>query len=263
MNSGAVEPIFPFRSHMHPKVCAVPMNGTKNVLIIEDDPNIADLVDIHLKDMGYELDHAPDGPAGLEKARHGAYDLIILDLMLPRLDGFEVCKRIRAENTYTPILMLTAKSEELDKVLGLELGADDYLTKPFSIRELLARIKAIFRRMEADERKAAKAQTPKQLVFGELTLFPEKRKVILDGKALELTAKEYDLLALFAANPGRTYSRRELLDLVWGYQFDGYEHTVNSHINRLRSKIEKNPSEPRFVKTVWGVGYRFAEPEEL
>lgn len=264
MNLGATAPHLCSLPYLSIRLSGVnAMDGTKSVLIIEDDPNIADLVDIHLKDMGYGIDHASDGPAGLEKAGHGTYDLIILDLMLPRLDGFEVCKRIRAENTYTPILMLTAKSEELDKVLGLELGADDYLTKPFSIRELLARIKAIFRRMEADEEKAARAQTPKQLVYAGLTLYPEKRKVTLDGAAVELTAKEYDLLALFAANPGRTYNRRELLDLVWGYQFDGYEHTVNSHINRLRSKIEQNPSEPRFVKTVWGVGYRFAEPEEL
>ena len=236
---------------------------SKKVLIVEDDPNIADLVEIHLKDLGYHLEHAVDGPTGLEKVRHGAFDLVILDLMLPRLDGFEVCKRIRAENTYTPILMLTAKSEEFDQVLGLELGADDYLTKPFSIRELIARIKAIFRRMEADQQKVAAAQAPQHRRYGELSLYPEKRKVLLDENAVELTAKEYDLLLLFALNPGRTYSRRELLDLVWGYQFDGYEHTVNSHINRLRGKIERNPSEPRFIKTVWGVGYRFTEIEEL
>ncbi len=239
------------------------MTEERRVLIVEDDANLAHLVGIHLKDMGFDLDRAVDGPTGLEKARHNPYSLIILDLMLPRLDGFEVCKRIRAENTYTPIMMLTAKSEELDKVLGLELGADDYLTKPFSLRELIARIKAIFRRIEADERKAGEANAPKQFVYGDLEIEPNKRKVSLADQPLELTAKEYELLALFAANPGRTYSRRELLDLVWGYQFDGYEHTVNSHINRLRSKIERDPSSPRFVKTVWGVGYRFAEPEEL
>jgi DNA-binding response OmpR family regulator len=233
------------------------------VLIIEDDDDLASLLAIHLTDLGYTLTRANDGPTGLEKARHEPFDLIILDLMLPRLDGFEVCKRIRAENTWTPILMLTAKAEELDKVLGLELGADDYLTKPFSIRELIARIKAIFRRIEADVEKVAAAQAPKSLDFTPLVLYPEKRKVTLEGQVVELTAKEYDLLALFAANPGRAYDRRELLDLVWGYQFDGYEHTVNSHINRLRSKIERNPSEPRFIKTVWGVGYRFAEKEEL
>jgi len=239
------------------------MDSERRVLIIEDDANLAHLVGIHLKDMGFALDRAVDGPTGLDKARHNAYSLIILDLMLPRLDGFEVCKRIRAENTYTPIMMLTAKSEELDKVLGLELGADDYLTKPFSLRELIARIKAIFRRIEADEKKVVEAQAPTLFAYGDLEILPNKRRVSLEGQPLELTAKEYDLLALFAANPGRTYSRRELLDLVWGYQFDGYEHTVNSHINRLRGKIENNPSEPRFVITVWGVGYRFVEQEEL
>jgi len=233
------------------------------VLIIEDDANIADLVEIHLRDLGFHLDRAVDGPTGLEKARHGTYDLVILDLMLPRLDGLEVCKRIRAENTYTPILMLTARTEELDKVLGLELGADDYLTKPFSIRELVARIKAIFRRMEVDERKVTAEQASRPLIYGPLSLYTEKRKVLLHEQSVDLTAKEYDLLVLFASNPGRVYNRRELLDLVWGYQFDGYEHTVNSHINRLRSKIEENPSEPRFIKTVWGVGYRFTEQEEL
>lgn len=235
----------------------------KRILIIEDDPNIANLVEIHLRDLGFQLDHAADGQDGLERALSNAYDLIILDLMLPKLDGFEVCKRIRWQNTYTPILMLTAKSEELDKVLGLELGADDYITKPFSIRELIARVKAIFRRMEADAKKMVMREEPLALQFGDLAIDSKKRKVVLDGKSVDLTAKEYDLLLLFASNPGRTYSRQELLEIVWSYQFDGYEHTVNSHINRLRNKIERNPSEPRFIKTVWGVGYRFAEQEEL
>jgi DNA-binding response OmpR family regulator len=234
-----------------------------HVLLIEDDPDIADLVEIHLKDLGYTLDKATDGQEGLIKATHGQYDLVILDLMLPRLDGFEVCKRIRAQNTYTPILILSARTEELDKVLGLELGADDYLTKPFSIRELVARIKAIFRRMEVDARNVSSAQPPQQLVYDDLTIYPQKRKVVLGGAPVELTAKEYDLLMLFATHPGHTYNRRELLDLVWGYQFDGYEHTVNSHINRLRSTIEPDTSEPRYIKTVWGVGYRFTETEEL
>lgn len=239
------------------------MRRDDTVLMIEDDPNLVDLVAIHLGDLGYRLDHASDGPTGVARALEGRYALIILDLMLPGLDGFEVCKRIRAHSMYTPILILSARSEELDKVLGLELGADDYLTKPFSIRELLARIKAIFRRIEADTRQAAAAREPAHYRYGDLVLYPEKRKVMLGDRTVELTAKEYDLLALFAAHPGRTYSRRELLDLVWGYQFEGYEHTVNSHINRLRNKIEPHPSEPRFVKTVWGVGYRFVEPEEL
>ncbi|RMD93329.1 MAG: DNA-binding response regulator [Calditrichaeota bacterium] len=239
------------------------MAKSERVLIIEDDRDIADLVEIHLHDLGYTLDRAEDGFSGLRKFENNEYALIILDLMLPGMDGLEVCKRIRAENQYTPILMLTAKSEELDKVLGLELGADDYLTKPFSIRELIARIKAIFRRLQADEKQASHDYQKERLQYGELTIDLIKRKVVLGGKPIELTAKEFDLLALFATHPGRAYNRQELLDLVWGYQFSGYDHTVNSHINRLRSKIEQNPAKPRFIKTVWGVGYRFVEPEEL
>ncbi len=232
------------------------------ILVIEDDPDIADLLGIHLSDLGYALDRAADGKTGLDKALNGDYALVILDLMLPELDGLEVCKRIRSQNRYLPILMLTAKAEELDKVLGLELGADDYLTKPFSIRELIARVKALFRRIEIDQENLQKDIT-QPLHYGDLTVNPEKRKVTLRDQTIELTAKEFDLLMLFAQHPGRAYSRQELLDLVWGYQYAGYSHTVNTHINRLRSKIEDDPSTPRYIKTVWGMGYRFAEPEEL
>ena len=239
------------------------MNNTNKILIVEDDPYVADLVEINVKDLGYELDRAADGLSGLKKFQEHDYGLVILDLMLPKLDGLEVCKRIRAENRYTPILMLTAKSEELDKVLGLELGADDYLTKPFSVRELVARIKALFRRLEAGREKAGDRTKRQELVYDKMVISLEKRKVTLSGQPLELTAKEFDLLALFASNPGRAYRRQELLDLVWGHQFDGYDHTVNSHINRLRSKIEKNPSDPKYIQTVWGIGYRFVESEEL
>ena len=239
------------------------MQKNNKILIIEDDPNISELLEIHLGDLGYELKHAVDGVAGVEKFEEDEYALVILDLMLPKLDGFEVCKQIRAQNSYTPILMLTSKSEELDKVLGLELGADDYITKPFSIRELMARIKAIFRRIEADKDKATGDSKSKELIFGDLKIYLEKRKVLLDKTPIDLTAKEFDLLALFASNPGRAYSRQELLDIVWGYQFDGYEHTVNSHINRLRSKIEQDPANSKYIKTVWGIGYSFVEPEEL
>ena len=233
------------------------------ILIVEDDPDIADLVEIHLLDLGYELDRAADGKEGLEKALAGDYPLVILDLMLPELDGLEVCKRLRAEKESLPILMLTSKSEEFDKVLGLELGADDYVTKPFSIRELMARIKALLRRANALKADDAPETEQKELVFEGLRIDPEKRKVSLDGQRLELTSKEFDLLALFASNPGRTYSREQLLNQVWKYQFTGYEHTVNSHINRLRAKIERNPSQPNYIITAWGVGYRFAELEEL
>ena len=239
------------------------MEITKKVLIIEDDPNIRELLKIHLSDIGCEVSIAEDGHAGWQKASGGDFTLIILDIMLPKMDGMEVCRRIRDTDKITPILMLTAKSEELDKVLGLELGADDYLTKPFSIRELIARVKAIFRRMES-LRESEKSEKPVGLLeFGPLRIDFEKRKVRLRGETLELTAKEFDLLRLFSQNAGRAYSRQELLDIVWGYQFDGYDHTVNSHINRLRGKIEKDPADPRFIKTVWGVGYRFCEREEV
>lgn len=237
------------------------MKTEKSVLIIEDDQNIADLVSLHLSDHGFSVDHAADGVSGVEKAASGDFALVILDIMLPGMDGLEVCKRIRQQDSYIPMLMLTAKSEELDKVLGLELGADDYLTKPFSVRELIARIKAIFRRLEAT--KTHQVSETRKLAFPALSIDLDKRKVLLDHAVVELTTKEFDLLTLFASNPGRVYSRQQLLDLVWGYQFDGYEHTVNSHINRLRAKIEKDPSNPNFIKTVWGMGYRFAEPEEM
>jgi len=234
----------------------------RKVLIIEDDADIADLLELHLKDLDLNLDRADDGEFGLQKALENDYELVILDLMLPKLNGLDVCKRIREQKKSLPILMLTAKSEEFDKVLGLELGADDYLTKPFSIRELIARIKAIIRRVNAVIEEQVSSDV-KELSFGSLIINMEKRKVLLDGKNIELTAKEFDLLALFASNPGKAYTRENLLNIVWGYQFTGYEHTVNSHINRLRAKIESNPADPKFIKTVWGIGYKFAEHEDF
>ncbi|MDZ4699679.1 MAG: response regulator transcription factor [Rhodothermales bacterium] len=245
-----------------PIAMAPPTHVTPSILIVEDDPDLAGLLQIHLGDLGYATHVARDGRSGLEMALRDPFALLILDLMLPGLDGLEVCKRIRAENRALPILMLTAKSEELDKVLGLELGADDYLTKPFSIRELLARVKALLRRFDLSSEIARPADAS-VLMFGDLTVDVDKRKVTLRGEALELTAKEFELLLLFARNPGRAYSRQELLDLVWGYQYSGYSHTVNTHINRLRNKIEADPADPRFIQTVWGHGYRFAEAEKL
>ena len=233
-----------------------------SILVVEDDPDLAGLLEIHLKDQGYAVAQAADGVAGLHAALAGGFDLVILDLMLPELDGLEVCRRIRAENRYLPILMLTARAEEHDKVRGLELGADDYLTKPFSIPELLARVRALFRRLEIDQEKATRGGGA-DLRYGALVVDPEKRKVTLGNETVELTAKEFDLLLLFAQHPGKAYSREDLLDQVWGYQYSGYSHTVNTHINRLRNKIEADPSAPQYIKTVWGVGYRFAEREEL
>ncbi len=228
---------------------------TRKVLVVEDSPDIAKLVSLHLKDLGCEVALAADGLRGLEQARARRYDLIILDLMLPGMDGLELCRRLRGETDYTPILMLTAKSSEVDRVVGLEIGADDYLTKPFSISELLARVKAIFRRVDALG--AGRSQAPKRLNLGTMAIDAEKRTVTVAGQAVDLTAKEFDLLLQFAAHPGRVYSRQQLLDLVWGTGHMGYEHTVNSHINRLRGKIEDNPAEPEYVLTVWGVGYKF------
>ena len=228
---------------------------TRKVLVVEDNPDIAKLVSLHLKDLDREVALAADGLRGLELARARRYDLIILDLMLPGMDGLELCRRLRGETDYTPILMLTAKSSEVDRVVGLEIGADDYLTKPFSISELLARVKAIFRRVDALG--AGRPQAPKRLNLGAMAIDVEKRTVTVAGQAVDLTAKEFDLLLQFAEHPGRVYSREQLLDLVWGTGHMGYEHTVNSHINRLRGKIENNPAEPAYVLTVWGVGYKF------
>ena len=230
---------------------------TRNVLVIEDSPDIADLVSLHLKDLDCDVELAADGNRGLDRALAGHYDLIILDLMLPGIEGLELCRRLRAEADYTPILMLTAKSSEVDRVVGLEMGADDYLTKPFSIRELLARVKAIFRRAEVFGK--GETEAPARVTVGDLAIDVDKRAVTVAGVPADLTAKEFDLLLRFAGHPGRVYSRQQLLDLVWSYGHAGYEHTVNSHINRLRGKIERDPANPEYVLTVWGVGYKFAE----
>jgi DNA-binding response OmpR family regulator len=235
----------------------------ERVLIIEDDREIADLVALNLRDLGLAPERAADGRTGLSKALAGDWALIVLDLLLPQLDGLAICRRIREGNPFTPILMLTARSEEVDRILGLELGADEYVTKPFSVRELTARVKALLRRVRADREAAAGGPAQGRIELGGLALDLSKRRVTLRGRPVELTAKEFDLLALFARNPGRAYSRPELLAQVWGYQYEGYEHTVNSHINRLRGKIERDPGHPVFLRTVWGVGYRFAEASEL
>ncbi len=201
---------------------------SKSVLIIEDDRDISDLVSLHLEDLDCKTVCVSNGNDALDRALSGRYDLIILDLMLPGMDGLEICRRLRDERLTIPILILTAKSEELDKVLGLEFGADDYLTKPFSIREFIARVKAIFRRVDTMKETLTGEKKKNELCMGELTIDLEKRKVLLKGKVVELTAKEFDLLALFASHPGRCYSRQQLLDTVWGYQFNGYDHTVVS-----------------------------------
>ncbi len=230
------------------------------ILIIEDDKDIAHLVELHLRDAGYEVGLAYNGNAGLDQALSKQYDLIILDLTLPGVDGVEICRQVRAAHCYTPMLILSSRSSELDRVLGLEMGADDYLTKPFSIRELMARVKALFRRVEALKSETSQ-KSEKVVQAGDLIIDVEKRKVVLQGNPVLLTAKEFDLLLHLVNNRGRVYSRMELLNQVWGYGYEGYEHTVNSHINRLRAKIEKDPAKPRHILTVWGVGYRFNDSE--
>ncbi len=232
---------------------------TRKVLIIEDNADIARLVALHLRDIECESLIARDGAEGLRIFQNEHFDLVVLDLMLPVMDGLALCQKLRAMPGYVPVLMLTAKSTELDRVLGLEVGADDYLTKPFSIPELQARIKALFRRVEAMRAAPETVESCERLVFGELAIDVAKRQVSVRGREVALTAKEFDLLLYFARHPGRVYSRNQLLDQVWGYGHDGYEHTVNSHINRLRAKIETDPAQARYVLTVWGVGYKFTE----
>ncbi len=231
-----------------------------SILIVEDNKDLLNLLKINLSDQGYKIITAQDGITALDLYHSQQPDLVILDIMIPKMDGLDVCKAIRKENRTIPVLMLTAKAEELDKILGLEIGADDYMTKPFSVRELLARIKAIFRRVDLS--KNGEENQKKMLTFDDLVMDTSKRKVTIGNESIELTSKEYDLLLLFFTNPGKAYSREELLNTVWGYSYEGYSHTVNSHINRLRSKIENDPSEPHYIRTVWGVGYRFADLEE-
>ncbi len=227
--------------------------AARRILIVEDDRQLANLVAMQLHDNGFETEQAHDGRIGLKRALSGEFGLIVLDWMLPGRNGMEICQRVRASTHYTPILMLTAKSTELDRITGLESGADDFLTKPFSVLELNARVKAIFRRAEA----MTDAQPDSDdLVVGKLTVKPRGREAWLGSRQLELTGREFDLLHHFARSPGRVYSREQLLNEVWGYAHNGYDHTVNSHINRLRSKLEQDPRHPEYILTVWGAGYK-------
>ncbi|MGC8121908.1 response regulator transcription factor [Marinobacter sp. VGCF2001] len=232
---------------------------TRTVLIIEDNPGIGELVRMQVTDLGMTPVLVDRGDTGLARFREGGIDLVILDLMLPGLDGLAVCREIRACPGYVPVMMLTAKSTELDRVLGLEMGADDYLTKPFSVAELAARIKALFRRVDALSQGTAPTEDAGELSVDGLRIDPVRRRVFVEEQEADLTAREFDLLWHFASHRGRVFSRAQLLDAVWGYNHDGYEHTVNTHINRLRNKIEADPANPSYVQTVWGVGYRFMD----
>lgn len=229
----------------------------KRILIVEDQRELADLLSLHFTDMGAEVTSALDGHTGLQEACAKHWDLIILDIQLPGPSGLEICRKVRQTSHYTPILLLTSRSTELDRVLGLDNGADDYLTKPFSIMELIARVKALFRRVDAlVATHEPGTDGPDVISIGPITMDIAARSAYLHGQLLDLTAKEFNLLLHFCRRPDRVFQRSELLDSVWGYGHEGYEHTVNSHINRLRAKLEKDPKHPEYIVTVWGVGYK-------
>jgi DNA-binding response OmpR family regulator len=232
---------------------------TRQVLIVEDHADIRNLVALHLKDMDCQVTLAADGADGMSCARDTAYDLIVLDWMLPGVSGIDICRDVRKQKKNTPILMLTAKTEESDRVIGLDAGADDYVAKPFSVPEFRARVRAIFRRDEASNGGAELDSQQRVVRINELLIDAGQRLASIDDVPVDLTSKEFDLLLYLSLHPGRVFSRQQLLDAVWGDGFDGYEHTVNSHINRLRAKIEKTPAEPEHIVTVWGVGYKLSE----
>lgn len=239
------------------------MFGT--LLVIEDDRDLANLLAMHMRDLGFQVEMVHDGRLGFERALAGDLQFIILDIQLPGLLGLDVCQRLRREGVRTPILMLTSRTDEVDRVVGLETGADDYLTKPFSVRELQARVRAILRRTEAAAQAPGEAAPPDErpIVIGDLIIDPVRASASFAGEVITLTAREFQLLLHFARYPGRVFTRDQLLEQVWGYGFDGYEHTVNTTINRLRGKIETDPAAPRYILTVRGLGYRFTEAQEL
>ncbi len=225
----------------------------RKVLVVDDEKLIVKGIRFSLEQDGYEVDCAYDGEEAMAMVRENAYDIILLDIMLPKMDGLEVCQQIR-EFSNVPIIMLTAKGEDMDKIMGLEYGADDYITKPFNILEVKARIKAIIRRARKQEQPEEQSRI---MEVADLRMDCDSRRVFIAGKEVNLTAKEFDVLQLLVFNPNKVYSRENLLNIVWGYEYPGDVRTVDVHIRRLREKIEENPSEPRFVHTKWGVGYYF------
>jgi len=227
----------------------------EHLLLVEDDDAIAAALRLHLEEAGYRLHREADGKLAMAAIDRERWDLVLLDLMLPGADGWDVCRHLRARHADVPVIMLSARSAEAHRVLGLELGADDYLAKPFSMLELVARVRALLRRVE-QLRSAPPAAAP-ALRFGPFQLDTAQRALRRGAQTVPLTLREFDLLHFLARHPGKAFSRSELLQRVWGAGFDGYEHTVNSHINRVRTKIEDDPREPRRIVTVWGVGYRF------
>lgn len=231
------------------------MPPKKKILLVEDDPGIADVLALHLSDEGYDVTLASDGIQGMQFLGTSQWDALVLDLMLPGVDGLEICRQARSAHHYTPIIIISAKASEVHRILGLEVGADDYLAKPFSVLEFIARVRALLRRVDAFKQSKPTTDSMK-LQVGDLSVDPLSRQAWLDGQALDLPPREFDLLMFFAKHPGQVFSRIDLLNKVWGYQHDGYEHTVNTHINRLRTKIERVPSRPERIVTVWGVGYK-------
>lgn len=227
----------------------------EQLLLVEDDDAIAEALQAHLVGAGYRLHRESDGLAAIAAIDRTNWDLVILDLMLPGADGWEVCRHLRATRAQVPVIMLSARSAEAHRVLGLELGADDYIAKPFSMLELVARIRALFRRLE--QMRAAQSEPVSESRFGTFKLNFRRRELLNGERAVPLTVREFSLLSFLARNRGQAFSRAELLQEVWGEGFDGYEHTVNSHINRLRTKIEDDPRDPRLIVTLWGLGYRF------
>jgi DNA-binding response OmpR family regulator len=233
--------------------------ATRRILVVEDERDIAELIALHLGDLPARVTLASDGLGGLQLALRQSWDAIVLDIRLPGLNGLDLCRELRARASPVPVLMLTARGGELDRVLGLELGADDYLTKPFSVLELQARVKALLRRsaLTAARHDEAAAEKPEQVRWGTLRVNRVQRRAWLDDVEVQLTPREFDLLWHFMLHPGRVFTRSELLADVWGHGHDGYDHTVNSHINRLRSKLGDGRAGADFIHTVWGVGYRF------
>lgn len=228
----------------------------KNILLVEDDEEIIKLLRLHFQPTEFIVNACSKGNAVLEKIKTEKYDLIILDIKLPDINGIELCRNIRTENSTVPVMMLTSLAQEADKVTALETGADDYITKPFSVLELIARTKALLRRAEQNK---TITEEETQFTIKQLYINKHKRLATLNDKRLDLTVKEFDLLFLLATNAGKTFSRNEILEKVWGYSFAGYEHTVTSHINRLRIKIENDLAHPKYILTSWGTGYRFSD----
>ncbi len=226
------------------------------VLIVEDDVDLADLIRVSLVELGIDITLCSNGNDGISTALNEEHDLLVLDITLPDVSGLDICREVRTRKPKQSIMMLTSKNSETDRVLGLELGADDYMTKPFSIRELQARVRAQLRKVEAFRKFESNEKKECQIKLGDLYISDKHHTVELGGKPLDLTSTEFDLIHHFAKHPNQVFSRTQLLESVWGYQHSGYEHTVNSHINRLRTKIEKNAASPKIIQTVWGVGYR-------